>query len=416
MKKENLVDTIYREVSVEYEPTRILLKGDVEGKTIVFKNISNCIGSGVGNLVNTRKKLYMALNSNTDEEAYKRIIEALNSKPKFKVRAFELNESKVDLTRLPAIKFYPRDGGRYITSSIIIACLDDETCNASIHRILVLGKRELVARIVPRHLYYIYKQNRLKGKDTPIAIIVGVHPSILLSASMSPPFGVFELGLTHKLTGEILDVAYTPEYNIPVPLHSQIVIEAKITGQLVDEGPFVDLTLTYDKIRKQPLIRVEKIYMHENPLFHIILPGGREHQLLMGFPREAMIWENIRKVVPKVHKVRLTIGGGGWLHAVVAIDKNSEGDAKNAILAAFAAHPSLKHVVVVDGDIDPDNPYEVEWAIATRFQADKDIVIIRNARGSSLDPSSSNGLTTKMGIDATAPLHEREKYIKVKPP
>ena len=156
--------------------------------------------------------------------------------------------------------------------------------------------------------------------------------------------------------------------------------------------------------------------MHENPLFHIILPGGREHQLLMGFPREAMIWENIRKVVPKVHKVRLTIGGGGWLHAVVAIDKNSEGDAKNAILAAFAAHPSLKHVVVVDGDIDPDNPYEVEWAIATRFQADKDIVIIRNARGSSLDPSSSNGLTTKMGIDATAPLHEREKYIKVKPP
>ena len=124
----------------------------------------------------------------------------------------------------------------------------------------------------------------------------------------------------------------------------------------------------------------------------------------MGFPREAAIWDAVSKVVPRVRKVRLTPASGGWLHAVVSIEKQHEGDGKSAIMAAFAAHPSLKHVVVVDSDVDPDNPWEVEWAIATRFQADRDLVLVRNARGSTLDPSSQDGLTSKVGIDATKPL------------
>jgi UbiD family decarboxylase len=139
-----------------------------------------------------------------------------------------------------------------------------------------------------------------------------------------------------------------------------------------------------------------------------------EHKLLMGFPREASIWDVVRKVVPKVVKVRLTPAGGCWLHAVISIEKNSDGDAKNAILAAFAAHPSLKHVVVVDPDIDPDNPVDVEWAIATRFQAGEDLILIRGVRGSTLDPSSDDGITDKLGIDATAPLNKLELFRKVR--
>ncbi|RLI13848.1 UbiD family decarboxylase, partial [Candidatus Bathyarchaeota archaeon] len=137
-----------------------------------------------------------------------------------------------------------------------------------------------------------------------------------------------------------------------------------------------------------------------------ILPGGVEHKLFMGFPREAEIWKAVSAVVPAVRAVNLTAGGCGWLHAVVAIEKNVDGDAKNAILAAFSAHPSLKHVVVVDPDIDVYDPEQVEWAIATRFQADEDLVIIRGARGSTLDPSADQetGLTTKVGLDATIPI------------
>jgi len=118
----------------------------------------------------------------------------------------------------------------------------------------------------------------------------------------------------------------------------------------------------------------------------------------------------VKRVVPKVHGVRLTEGGAMWLHAVVSITKQHDGDGKNAILAALAGHPSLKHVVVVDEDIDIYDDREVEWAVATRFQADRDLVIIPNARGSSLDPSATRSLTAKWGIDATKPLDRKEEF------
>lgn len=392
----------------------MLWQADEKGRTVIFKKIKDSWIKAVGNVVNTRDKLYRALRVENDYDAYKKVLKALSSNPRIKEEVFDLKKTDRDLTRLPAAKFYEKDGGRYITSSIVVACLEEQ-CNASVHRIMVLGKDKATIRIVPRHLYYIYKENLKRGKDTPIAIVIGVHPAILLASSLSPPYGVFEIGLASTLIGNTVRVARTPTYNLPVPSTAEIVVEGRLTDRLVDEGPFVDITLTYDKVRKQPLIVVDNIYVNEDPLFHIILPGGREHQIFMGFPREAMIWDNVRKVVPKVVKVRLTRGGGGWLHAIISIVKNVDGDAKNAILAAFAAHPSLKHVVVVDPDVDPDNLVEVEWAIATRFQAHKDLVLITNARGSTLDPSTQDGLTSKLGIDATKPLNE-EKYDKARIP
>jgi len=132
-----------------------------------------------------------------------------------------------------------------------------------------------------------------------------------------------------------------------------------------------------------------------------------------------MIYEAVSRVVPAVKAVNLTVGGCGWLHAVISIEKQTDGDAKNALLAAFAGHPSLKHAIVVDEDIDVFNSEEVEWAVATRSQADEDVVIIRNVRGSTLDPSADQetGLTTKLGVDATRPLKiAREKFELAKIP
>ncbi|MEM3381996.1 MAG: UbiD family decarboxylase, partial [Candidatus Bathyarchaeia archaeon] len=150
-----------------------------------------------------------------------------------------------------------------------------------------------------------------------------------------------------------------------------------------------------------------------------LLPSGSEHGLLMGLPQEAKIEEAVSGVVPKVKDINLTPGGCHWLHAVISIEKQAEGDGKNAILAAFAGHPSLKHVVIVDTDIDVNNPTEVEWAIATRFQGSKGLVVIRNVRGSSLDASGDQklNLTTKVGIDATRTLLKpKEKFEKAKIP
>jgi len=155
----------------------------------------------------------------------------------------------------------------------------------------------------------------------------------------------------------------------------------------------------------------------ENYLYQALLPGGMEHKLLMGVPYEAKIREAVGNVVPSVKDVRLTPGGCCWLHAVISIEKQVDGDAKNAILAAFAAHPSLKHAVLVDQDIDVTKLDEVEWAIATRFQGDEDVVVVGGARGSTLDPSADQELatTSKVGVDATRPYSKpREKFERAR--
>mgnify|MGYP000374320471 CR=1 FL=1 len=415
-------DTIIidKKISPIYEASKILNKADLKGTTVIFNNINGIIGKVVGNLVNTRAKLYRALNVQRDDEAYKKLIDAIEKPGHLREKNFSLKEVDVDLMSLPALKFYELDAGRYLTSSVIIACEEfsgEEICNASIHRILVLGKDKAVARIVPRHLFTIVKKYSSKGKETPIAIVIGVHPSILIASATSPPYGVFELRIAGKLYNETLHVSRTPKYNIPIPYETSIVLEGRITNEHVDEGPFVDITGTYDKVRKQPLIKIDAMYISDDIIGHAILPAGNEHKILQGFPREALIWRTVSSVVPKVYGVRLTPGGCGWLHAVIAIEKAHEGDGKNAILAAFTAHPSLKHVIVVDPDICIDDPHSIEWALATRFRADRDLIIINNVRGSTLDPTSDDGLISKLGFDATIPLtRRREDFIRARIP
>ncbi len=420
LKDDGLLTRINSRLEPHLEPTKELMKSDVDGTTVVFK-VKNSDLLCVGNVVNTRGKLYRALGVLSDESAYTKLLNTLSSKPEVNyVDEFNDIFTYVDygLDKLPFIKFFVNDGGMYITSSIVIARTPDvEGFNASVHRLMFIDKERVAIRIVPRHLYRIVSLNSKAGKDTPVAIVVGVHPALMLLASSSPPYGVFELGLTKELLGSSIRFCRTPKHDLPVPCDSALVMEGRITNEYVSEGPFLDLLNLYDRVRQQPTIHVESIYLNvslDDQLFHVILPGGMEHKLLMGFPREASIWDAVRRVVPKVIKVRLTPASGCWLHAVISIEKNSDGDSKNAILAAFAAHPSLKHVVVVDPDIDPDDPVDVEWAIATRFQAGEDLILIRGVRGSTLDPSSADGITDKLGIDATVPLNKLELFRKVR--
>jgi 2,5-furandicarboxylate decarboxylase 1 len=172
-----------------------------------------------------------------------------------------------------------------------------------------------------------------------------------------------------------------------------------------DEGPFVDLTGTYDIIRKQPILEVTAITHRRDAIWQALLPGALEHKLLMGMPREPTIFNKVNEVVD-CQDVNITPGGASWLHAVVQINKHSESDGKAAIQAAFAGHRSCKHVFIVDSDIDIYDPQQVEWALATRFQGDRDMVIKAPEQGSSLDPSAhpDTNFTTKIGFDLTAPL------------
>ncbi len=169
--------------------------------------------------------------------------------------------------------------------------------------------------------------------------------------------------------------------------------------------PFVDLTETYDVIRQQPVFELKALTHRKDAIWQALLPGALEHKLLMGMPREPTIFKKVNSVV-RCLDVNVNPGGCSWLHAIVKIDKKNADDGRKAIQAAFAGHRSCKHIYVVDEDIDIYNPEEVEWAMATRFQGDRDLIVMSREPGSSLDPSADAGthLTTRMGFDLTKPL------------
>lgn len=414
---EEVTDITNKVLGRDLEPTHYLAEADNNMKMVLFRVVDSpylC----VGNVLNSRKRLYRhVLGVETDIDAYRKVLSLTPVKPReisFEEKYEVLTE--IDLEKVPFIKFYPRDGGRYLSSSIYIACLDN-VCNASIHRTMIVSKDSVVARIVPRHLRYIYDNYMRKGiREVPVAIVVGSHPATLLCAAISPPFGVFELELVPQLFKDFT-ITYTPRYSLPVPSDAALVLEGRITDITVPEGPFVDLLHLYDSVRNEPLIKIDAMYVNYDEYFNIILPAGKEHKLLQSFYREALIWDYVSRVVPKVHKVRLLESSGSWLVAAVAIEKTHDADAKNAVLASFAAHPSLKMVMVLDPDVDIDSESRLLWALATRFRGRDSLILVEKARCSTLDPSSPTGVCDKVGFDLTIPLSEdrsRYSYVEVR--
>jgi UbiD family decarboxylase len=309
----------------------------------------------------------------------------------------------VNLYNLPILFHLPADAGHYIASGVAITKDPDFGRNMCYHRLLRLDEKRFAARIVERRGTDA-ALSKTAG-DLPIAICIGVSHAVHLAASMSPPPEVDELSIAHALSPTPLVKCLT--HDLEVPADAEIILEGRITQKTHAEGPFMDLTETMDIVRDQHVIEIDLITHRKNPIFHALLPGGLEHKLLMGMPREPTIFNAVNEVTRCTGAV-ITPGGASWLHAVVQIDKQRPEDGKLAIEAAFKGHGSLKHVWVVDTDIDIYDPAQVEWALATRFQADKDLIVYENAPGSSLDPSGvhkpgEKSRTAKMGLDCTIP-------------
>jgi UbiD family decarboxylase len=307
---------------------------------------------------------------------------------------------EVDLEQIPFLTHYPQDGGAYASSAVAFINDPQTGRNASYHRLLRLGKDRLAARLVERRGTETAWRNSADG--IPVAICIGLPLHVLLAASMAPSPGVDEMSIAQAL-------APTPMVElangIRVPADAEFVMEGRITKTLTDEGPFVDLTGTYDFIRQQPVIEIDRVTHRRDAIYHALLPGRLEHKLLMGMPKEPTIFAEAQKVT-RCLNVNITPGGASWLHAVVQICKDAPDAGKQAIAAAFRGHGSLKHVWVVDEDINPFDPNDVEWAVATRFQADRGLVVLENQPSSSLDPSAHHApgqksRTAKLGIDAT---------------
>ena len=331
----------------------------------------------------------------------------------------EIIVKDVDLNALPVLLHLPADAGHYIASNVVIMKDPDYGRNMCYHRLLRLDKNHFAIRLVEnRGTSTALKKT--KG-DLPVAICIGVSQAVHLAASMSPPPEVDELAVANALAPTPLVKCISND--LEVPAYAEIVLEGRITQHTTSEGPFMDLTETMDMVRQQPVVEIDLITHRKNPIFHALLPGGLEHKLLMGMPREPTIFAAVNKVV-RCTGAAITPGGTSWLHAVVQIDKQGPEDGRLAIEAAFRGHGSLKHVWVVDTDVDIFQPSDVEWAMATRFQADKDLVIYTDQPGSSLDPSGTHkpgqkSRTAKMGLDCTIPWgsdlakYQRGEYGRV---
>jgi 2,5-furandicarboxylate decarboxylase 1 len=310
------------------------------------------------------------------------------------------------LAQLPIPKHNEHDSGPYITAALLIARNPKTGIqNVSIHRCQVSGPDRIGVLLLPRHTRHYFRIAEEAGEALEIALVIGVHPACILASQAIAALDDDEMEIAGALLGQPVEMVKCRTNRVRVPAHAEIVIEGRILPKVREpEGPFGEFPQYYGPRADREVIQVDAITHRKDPIFHTIVGGGIEHLLLGGIPREATLLNHLQRSFPSVRDVRLTRGGTCRYHLAVKIDKTSGGEAKNIIMGAFGGHYDLKQVVVVDMDVDIDDPNEIEWAIATRFQADRDLVIVSGAQGSKLDPSSSDGISAKMGIDATKPL------------
>lgn len=409
---------IKEEVSVKFEIARILQELD-GGPAVFFERVKESRIPVVGNVCGSRQRILRALEI-AEGNLYSTLLHALKNP----IRPRIVEEAPVKevveeprLTELPILTHYEKDAGPYITAGIVVARSPDGRIeNLSFHRLLILDDRRLVIRIVPfRHLHQLHEIAKKAGKLLDVAIVIGSHPTVMLASCLPAPFGLSEYDVANSLLKGELTLTKCEETEVLVPAESEIVLEGQISDEETPEGPFADLLGTYDIVRDQPIIEVARVMRRKDCIYQAILPVSLETSLLMGIGRELNIWSVLKDSGIEVKAVSLTPGSHGWLHGVISIKKRSENDVKKAIEGAFSAHPSLKHVIIVDEDIDVFDHREVEWAVATRFRASRDLTILENVRGSTIDPSSEDGITDKLGINATIPpekpswLFERAK-------
>jgi UbiD family decarboxylase len=387
----------------EKEPTPIIFNKLKESKFRVIGNLfctKNVIASYFGV---DPKDLIPMLSKAINERSEPEIIS--------KAPCQEIIESNIDLDHLPILFHCQNDGGNYISSAVVVTRDPDYGQNLDFHRAMQYSKSKFSTRIVKGRHFYTFLE---KNGELDVAFCIGNTPNIMIAGATSVDIGVDELHIANAL--EPIKVVKASSVDLLIPAEAEFILEGRVYfEERHSEGPFVDLTETYDTIREEPIFEVKKITHRKDAIWQALLPGALEHKILMGMPREPTIFNKVNEMGVKCLDVNISPGGSSWLHAIVQIEKISEEDGKKAIEGTFAGHTSCKHAFIVDKDIDIYNPLSVEWAMATRFQGDTKMAIKDKEPGSSLDPSAEPGtkMTTKIGFDLTKPLIVKGKSFDI---
>jgi 2,5-furandicarboxylate decarboxylase 1 len=406
---------IKKPISPRYEISAILthLEKRKRSPLLCFDNVEGGKAPVVINAQASRRLMALALECKPEDLA--RTFSERQSKP---IPPIEVNDApvheitifgaEIDLTKIPILTHYDVNAAPYITAGIVVAA-DPETGvrNTSYNRLMMAGKQELrIFMAIGRHLWTLHNKLERRNEPLPIAIVIGVHPLFSLGAQAFTPADQDEYSIIGAMMGEPLRLVKAKTVSVQVPADAEMVIEGKILPHVRRvEGPFGEFTGHAVSQDERQIIEVTAITHRKNYIFQDVHAGYTEHKLMGAVPREAALLKAVRQTVPTVKEVCMPVSGNCRFHAYISISKRTPGQAKNAICAAFAADMLLKHVVVVDDDINVFDEEHVLWAVSNRFQADRDLVVIAGAQGSELDPSAGpGGVNAKMGLDATKPL------------
>jgi 2,5-furandicarboxylate decarboxylase 1 len=403
LKIEGKLSSITKPISKKLEIAGVLKT--LEPKPVLFENLSDSEFRVSGNLFCTKSQIaeYFGITPQDLIPTLTKSIENHSTPEKISDAVCqEIVRENVDLDDLPILFHNKVDGGPYISSGVVVSSDPEYGQNLDFHRAMQLDKKKMVTRVVKGRDFFNFLE---RNGEVDVAYCIGNTPEVLIAAATSVETGLDELEIANAL--KPIKVTKAKTVDLFIPADCEFVLEGRVyMNERTDEGPFIDLTETVDVVRQEPIFEVKKITHRKTAIWQALLPGRLEHKILMGMPREPTVFKKISEKGVNVLDVNITPGGSSWLHIAVKIRKQNDDDGIKAIEGAFAGHRSAKHVWVYDEDIDIYSEQDREWAMATRFQGDEDMLIKDREPGSSLDPSAEPGtkMTTKIGFDATKPL------------
>jgi len=386
---------------------------DQSDKAVFFHKVIGYDIPVVSGIIRSRERAMMAMGADEYLQIEERLKNGINNPiPPQRIatspaREIVMKGEDVDLYRLPIPMSSIYDGGPMITAGVVIARDPEFGINTGIYRFMVKEKNLTGIDIVTPNNMRLFVHRAYEAKrPLPISISIGTHPIELLGAGFKAPLGTDEMAIAGGIRGQAVKLAAGDTVDVPHIADAEIVLEGEVlpTGWTHPEGRFGEFTWLMGGLHWNPVVRITSVSMRRDAIYYALhMPW--ENTWLMAPTRYAAIRQALRTAGVVVKDINMTMGGVTFWHAVISIKKQA-GDGKNALLAALSVM-DIKHVVVVDDDIDVFNPVEVEWAIATRVQGDRDILIVSHARGKPLDPSlppTPPGVvptTAKVGIDAT---------------
>jgi 2,5-furandicarboxylate decarboxylase 1 len=403
-------------VSLQHDVMALVLEYERRRRypILLFEKIAESDIPIIANAVASRRALAFALETTERglaAEYARRIKDYIKpvvvADPPFRARV--LRGGDVDLGALPIPEYFPRDAGRYLTAGMLVA-RDPETGveTEGYHRFQVKGRTKMGVSLHSRRRMFEYQRRaEAKGQPLPCAVVLGLHPLVSMGSLSYPPPDIGKFEVIGGLFGEPLQVAPCLTADLHVPATAEIVIEGEILPDVREpEGPFGEFTGYFSRRSTQHVFEARAITMREGPWFQSIGSGrAGDHITTLGLIREAEITNAVSRVIPNVTGVHVPLSGTSSFTAYVSIKQVRPGEAKHVIPIVLGVDHYLKLVIVVDEDIDVFDESEVLWAVATRMQADRDLVVIAGSLGSMLDPSADDrGVSAKLGIDATRPF------------